>query len=144
MCAALCHAVQVIERWVVPVTAQHGRCRMAELVGTASGLSPSDIGPPQHVISTPEHSTVDLVLRTAERALAGADPQATRVWVRFLAASQHVGTLGYDQDLEAKHRAVEVAQVGARQGRPRHDGAGSSTGTLAEFCCLPAGCNRSF
>lgn len=102
----------VVEHWVKPLTACHGKPRLAQLRGAASCLSDGDTGVPHYFISHAWGMPLGLLRRTVEGFLTDSNPDTTYVWVDFLAVNQHFDRAENAQDVAAFKDVLLASQSG--------------------------------
>lgn len=103
---------QVVELWVKPLTARHGKVRMAQLRGAAAGLVDGDTGVPHYFISHAWNLPLDLLRRTVQRFLADSNADSTYVWVDCLAVNQHLDRPENARDVGSFKDVLAAARAG--------------------------------
>ncbi|KAG2452109.1 hypothetical protein HYH02_003143 [Chlamydomonas schloesseri] len=87
---------EVCQRWVKPLTAKHGRCRLVEVPGL---LDPGagEVGRPLYFLSHAWSNSIELLFSKVFEFLSSASDEDTRVWLDVLAVCQH-------EDRQPEHR----------------------------------------
>ncbi|KAG2423194.1 hypothetical protein HXX76_010962 [Chlamydomonas incerta] len=87
---------EVCQRWVKPLTARHGRCRLVEVPGLLD-VGGGEVGRPLYFLSHAWSNSIELLFSKVFEFLSSASDDDTRVWLDVLAVCQH-------EDRQPEHR----------------------------------------